>query len=816
METDKMKPFFKLVGQAALLAGFVLFNTALMFDNPKAPQGLSLRSFEPLPTDAELERASKGAGFGDAYRAVPGDRVALNYIGITQAPIMTVTSPDGGTVTSSPAGINCPGTCTYAFTSGNSVSLTATPRPSNASSTVHGTGTEAYGNWGGSACPSTAGTAVCTFTFGVSHNTASITFTPKDSDVWWVSPSGSDTLNDGRSILTPYATVHKANTQMARGDSLYFGSGTYTGTGGCIGCFNGITNPSDVPNGTSRKSTRYLSYIQQAAILEGAYTTSPVALFHRSNVEVGGFTVLHGDISSDGSTGGSGASLIPVYSSGSLQSITIAAGGVSYQTGASNLITLFGISCTTYPEVTFTTSGGAVNGYSIVYAGTGCTPLTGVGASVDIKANNIYFHDNSTLMAWAGTTPGSNGQGIGVSCNRCANSLFERNWIAGYGNRYGLLFYAGVWNVARQNVARFDGFIGGNPIAAIALYTEDYSIAENNIALDFASDPQTDMSQAIFNTSSATLSAYPYGTGTVAFYGNVIINVYGTQGSWGLRLDNNASTSSTPAGGVQATMIVQDNVAFSSAVAVSGTAFAGNAGDNLAGTNGAHHDVIYNHNTFYNKAGGNSAVVLDNHNATLNSIAINNNAILSPDFNTTSCNRGGATSSTNNIWWQCNNAFYDPLPSGSQVNPSFTWPLRAGSGAPTVGATVDYQYRNGTLTGTLLWPFPNETAIKTTLCYGPDDYTAATIAPASFGAGQNGKRFIITSAGNTTWSAVGAGANTVGTIFTANGGTGSGTGIAQPYTYTRAHNVGPPGSLCTLSKTLTQYVWEQLGSPSPY
>jgi hypothetical protein len=41
--------------------------------------------------------------------------------------VLTVTTTGQGSVTSAPAGIDCPGTCTAGFPDGSQVTLTATP-----------------------------------------------------------------------------------------------------------------------------------------------------------------------------------------------------------------------------------------------------------------------------------------------------------------------------------------------------------------------------------------------------------------------------------------------------------------------------------------------------------------------------------------------------------------------------------------------------------------------------------------------------------------------------------------------------------------
>jgi hypothetical protein len=73
----------------------------------------------------------------------------------------------------------------------------------------------------------------------------------------------------------------------------------------------------------------------------------------------------------------------------------------------------------------------------------------------------------------------------------CSNVLVEESWAWGYGGRYAFVAHGGKNNVFRRNVARYDGSPDGQPRAGIVLYSEDNSIAENNIVIDFDSGPDS-------------------------------------------------------------------------------------------------------------------------------------------------------------------------------------------------------------------------------------------------------------------------------------------------------------------------------------
>jgi len=162
------------------------------------------------------------------------------------------------------------------------------------------------------------------------------------------------------------------------------------------------------------------------------------------------------------------------------------------------------------------------------------------------------------------------------------------------------------------------------------------------------------------------------------------------------------------------------------------------------------------------------------------SVVLNDNLFFNSSANAASTsyacyqNMGATVSGQNNQYWNCDNNFYTNLPSTGVLNqnPTSLYLEKIEQGTPgsgtasdggDIGATVRQQYVNGTLTGTPLWPFANETYAKQDMCNGPD-----------------------------------------------NGGAGS-------TIYTRGHN---QTGWCATSQSLTDYVWSQLGNTydpySPY
>lgn len=140
----------------------------------------------------------------------------------TQA--LTVSVTGSGTVASSPAGINCGADCSESYTSGTSVTLTATPAAGNT-----------FSGWSGSGC---AGTGTCTVSMSAARSVTA-TFAASPSYALNVSVAGSGSVNSspagiscGADCSQSYTSGTSVTLTAAPANGYIFGgwSGACAGT----------------------------------------------------------------------------------------------------------------------------------------------------------------------------------------------------------------------------------------------------------------------------------------------------------------------------------------------------------------------------------------------------------------------------------------------------------------------------------------------------------------------------------------------------------------------------------------------------------
>jgi phospholipase C len=148
--------------------------------------------------------------------------------------MLTVTAPaaGSGTVTSSPAGINCPGTCSASFAQGAKVTLTAIPGSNYF-----------FGGWNGNC----TGTGICTITLTAAA-TVSAVFNAGDGITVTLAGTGTGTVTStpaGISCGPTCSSSFPPNTQVVltetpSSNSIFSGwAGSCSGAGACTIMLNG-------------------------------------------------------------------------------------------------------------------------------------------------------------------------------------------------------------------------------------------------------------------------------------------------------------------------------------------------------------------------------------------------------------------------------------------------------------------------------------------------------------------------------------------------------------------------------------------------
>lgn len=545
-------------------------------------------------------------------------------------------------------------------------------------------------SWGGDCAQSGTGTT-CTL---AADALASVTFWPTGSSVWWVATTGNDS-SSGHTPETAFATFRKALVTMAPGDALYIDDGTYHQS---VGGHDGPYSPWDtsicarlsrVPPCLANRSTERN---------EGPSGADPA---HRTRIM--GFRRHRVIIDGTQAAGGNGIGL-QIFQGAHIE----------------------------------------VANLSFVHT-RDMDPVT-----IE-QSDDIYVHQVAGAYPDPANRDDNNRAAFYVGDS--ANVLIEESWAWGFGARYGVAFHGGAHNIARRNVVRYDGSYDGQARAGVVLYSEDQSIAENNIVVDFDSGPDDtsrDGHAPFFGTCSVPLSSpsLTAGLGTVSWLGNIAVAATGTFDGF-MQMDSYCSTGGT--------LTLAHNVL----ARAPGSPGSGEMGIWLQMDNDTRHTAVLSHNTIH---GVNGAGMRFDDLPSWTSITMLDNLI---DGATGACVQdlaSGRTRADHNQLSGCQGSSLAGDAHLLAADPSLSYLVRidGGGGKGTAsdggdrGATVVKRYERGALTSADLWPFPNEDLIRADFCAGPD----------------NGASII-----------------------------------------TRGHNAR---GWCASGKSLTRYVWEQLGQPSPY
>ncbi len=551
--------------------------------------------------------------------------------------------------------------------------------------------------WAGACAASGSATTTCTVAAG---NSASITFWPTNSNTWWVATGGNDS-NSGHTPTTAFATFHKALTTMAAGDALYIDDGTYSQDGG-IGGYGGTYSSWDT-----------------SGCLTGLSGHPPCLS-------------THSDVPNEGKSGVDSAHRTRVLG---FRRHAVVVDGTGRASGKKIALQIWKAAHLEVGNIVF-------------------QHAQSIGPCEIEQSTDIYLHHVGCAYPDPVNSSDNNRSAIYLGDND--QVLVEDSWAWGWGARYGIVAHGSTNVTLRRNVIRYDGAYDGQQRAGLNLYSVDGAIAENNVVVDFQADTTGDGTSypndhmPFYWTCSVPLSSpsVAAGQGSTTWLGNVAVNVKGpTVSNW--FLDSHCS--------IGGTFTAKHNVVAVGSPAASPSFAVWFSHDDTTPMT----STIFEHNTIYGGSGS-TGIRIDS-TPPWPTMSVKDNLVTAI---TGAClqNLGGGTRTLDyNHVNGCTGGFT----GDSHVvttSPSLSYLLRidSGGGKGTAsdggdrGATVVKRYVDGSLTGTDLWPFPNEDVIKTDFCGGTD-----------------------------------------------------GSGGVE----TKGHNTT---GWCASGKTLTKYVWEQLGNSSPY
>ncbi|MBI2591855.1 MAG: hypothetical protein HYW34_04245 [Candidatus Brennerbacteria bacterium] len=310
---------------------------------------------------------------------------------------------------------------------------------------------------------------------------------------------------------------------------------------------------------------------------------------------------------------------------------------------------------------------------------------------------------------------------LGVAVSN--NITLEENISFGKANKYHFFAYKSSNITMRRNFARWDAVNtstqgAGHPSASFIFYDTGNSIMENNVAVDGVHTSDT-------TTAAFYLAGHYIGGNNNQFLGNIALN---NKANSAFEIDPGANFRSDGAPINWNNQTLTNNVAWLSNDDPSTSAQDGlGVGINIgqSGTGGPYIDnVTVSHNTVGKNTKNRGISIHHNPTNTIfknnlilfNSIVANcsdsilniNTSVLFGNISTTA-GTGCTINMNGNLSADPGLMYLNRIETGSSAKGT------ADDGGD-IGANLLKQYENGVLTGTDLWPFPNENVIKKVAC----------------------------------------------------------------------------------------------------
>jgi hypothetical protein len=278
------------------------------------------------------------------------------------------------------------------------------------------------------------------------------------------------------------------------------------------------------------------------------------------------------------------------------------------------------------------------------------------------------------------------------------HNLFEDSWVFG-GGRYTMMFYGGTggnppnstadFNTVRRVVLRQgpSGSTSGNPQAALSVYTASDNIIENVIAINGVQGGNS--SRAAFY-----LTAHECCVRRNKYFGVMAIDNIGKGWYMDEAESNNELRNSVLWDSSEAGIEIYCGSFTCTGLIIDHNTIGSNSGNGIQAFSGS---STVRSNIFYQNTG--TAL-----HASGGSISENWNDLFG-NGGTRSGVSTGANSITSNPLLQ----YIGRVEAGTPC-------ITAGEGGTQCGANVTKRYQDGTLTGTDLWPWPNEARMKAEMC----------------------------------------------------------------------------------------------------
>jgi uncharacterized repeat protein (TIGR02543 family) len=210
--------------------------------------------------------------------SMTANRTAGATFAAQPANTLTVSSPTNGRVTSSPAGIDCPGDCSQSYSSGQAVTLTATPAAGYA-----------FSSWGGD-CAGQSG-PTCSLTMS-SSRAASVQFVATQGSVTVTKAgTGQGTVTSSPAGISCNASCSAQSASFANGTSVQLTASPASGStfvawgGDCTGTASTCVVTATGSRNVTARFDQVGGAVATVTVSDSAFTPKTLTVAHGDSVK---------------------------------------------------------------------------------------------------------------------------------------------------------------------------------------------------------------------------------------------------------------------------------------------------------------------------------------------------------------------------------------------------------------------------------------------------------------------------------------------------------------------------------------------------